>query len=96
MGIDVDTSATVKDAAQAPRAARRRTFQSATAIFNSNSSVVDCLIRNRSEGGFMIETPNSVSLPQRFDLHVAMDDAVFPVRIVWRTGKQVGLAVDPS
>ena len=77
-----------------PRAERQRTFQSAAAIFNNRMSVVDCIIRNRTPEGFMIEAANSLSIPAFFELQSRMTDKRWPVKVIWRDGNKLGLAIE--
>lgn len=72
---------------------RRQTLQPATAVYNDWMSTADCLIRNRSDSGFLLEAKPCAGLPDAFDLMVPADDATFPVRVVWRSGNQLGVAV---
>lgn len=76
------------------RAGRRRTFQKCKAVFNDRMSVVDCTMRNRGDSGFLVETANSLSIPERFELRTQLSDERFAVRVVWRNRGQMGLAID--
>ena len=76
------------------RAERRRSFQSAKAVFNNRNSVADCTIRNRSAEGFLVETCNSLAIPQYFELRTQITEERFPVRVVWRSGGRLGLVIE--
>ncbi|MEO1330516.1 MAG: hypothetical protein AAFW46_12705 [Pseudomonadota bacterium] len=75
------------------RPQRYKVLKSAKAVFNSGMSSFDCVIRNRSERGYLIETPNAARLPNNFDLVIEREQATHRVAIAWRKGDQVGVAV---
>lgn len=89
-------AASMGEEAQKGRSQRRQTLQPATAVFNDWMSTSECFIRNRSDSGFLLETKTCAALPDEFDLMIPADDATFPVRVVWRNGAQIGVAVIES
>jgi hypothetical protein len=54
------------------RQERHRTLKSGKIIFNGNASIVDCTVRNLSEGGACVLVQSVVGIPESFVL--LMDD----------------------
>ncbi|HZP78669.1 MAG TPA: diguanylate cyclase [Pseudolabrys sp.] len=69
---------------------RHRTLRSGKIVFNDRRSVVDCLVRNLSDGGACLQVNTSFGLPASFDL--AVDDALIAVDMVWATQNRIGVA----
>ena len=71
---------------------RRRVFKAGKIIFNKDSSVIDCTIRNVSQTGAMISVPNAVTVPQEFELR--WDANTELCAVVWRKVDGVGVKFD--
>ena len=73
------------------RMQRTRTLKSARIVFNHSSSVIDCTVRNLTNLGAMLLVPDSLGVPETFDL---MFDSVHvrrPCRVIWRTDTKLGV-----
>lgn len=69
---------------------RHRTFKGGRVVL-SHSSTIDCVIRNMSEEGVLIEMSDSVPLPARFELLVVESNMIGNVELRWQRGRQAGL-----
>ena len=78
------------------RAARRmRTLKKATIVIQGGYSVYDCVIRNLSETGAMLQVAG-LGIPSHFQLRF---DAVVPVRpctVRWRAENAIGVSFDDA
>ena len=68
-------------------------YKTATAVFDNWTRAVECFILNRSGTGFLIEAQNVAALPDQFHLSTPAEDATYLVRVAWRKGDQLGLAI---
>ena len=76
---------------------RSRAFKEGQIVFNSGSSLIDCVIRDRSESGARLRVPAATVLPDSFSLLVISEGRMYPSEIRWRIGEEVGLLfVGPS
>jgi PilZ domain len=70
---------------------RRSVLKAAQIVFNDRKSVLNCRIRNLSEGGARLELPTSQLLPHAFELHMTG----MPVRhctLRWAKGRLAGVS----
>lgn len=58
----------------------------------TNTSTVDCLVRNFSEGGACVELDLATRLPGQMKLAIARKGRSYLARLVWRQANRVGLA----
>lgn len=72
--------------------ARLRTLRSGKIVFNHKSSVLDCTIRNMSDGGACLQVPSTVGIPDCFDLVVDQDRMNRACRVAWKTGNRIGVS----
>jgi hypothetical protein len=72
------------------RQERHRTLKSGKIIFNHQTSVVDCTIRNVSDAGACLHVDSVVGIPEAFDLVV--DGIHRPCSIKWRTTNRMGVS----
>jgi len=71
---------------------RRRTLIGAKILFNEGSSVLDCVVKDLSEGGARLVMDGAIAVPANFDLHLS-DGRVFrSCRIAWRQVSSLGVA----
>jgi two-component system cell cycle response regulator len=70
---------------------RVRALKGAKVVLN-DSSTMDCMIRNLSEGGARLEFSDPVALPDQFELLITADNTLVPVRRAWTRGNAVGVA----
>ncbi|MFJ6323840.1 MULTISPECIES: PilZ domain-containing protein [unclassified Rhizobium] len=79
------------EAAQNNRiSARKRTLLGAKIIFNDGHSVYDCLVRNLSDTGAMIQIENPLAAPNTFDLQLS-DNRVLGCEVRWRKINSMGV-----
>jgi hypothetical protein len=71
---------------------RRRSFLGSRLIFNGMSSSIDCITRNVSDGGVMVEVDPAIDLPEDVHFVLRHGAARVPGRIVWRSGAHAGVA----
>lgn len=72
-------------------ASRRRTLFSGKIIFNQQSSVFTCIVRNISDTGACLEIESPVGIPDQFELIVERAGIKADCRVVWRHGKRIGV-----
>ena len=72
---------------------RMRTLKKGTIIIQGGYSVYDCVVRNLSDGGAMLQV-SGFGIPSHFDL--AMDAAIprRPCTVRWRSDGAVGVSFD--
>lgn len=71
---------------------RMRTLKAGKITFNRKLNVIDCIIRNMSEGGALIEVEAADWLPRKFDLTIPMDEWRRACRIAWKSNDRLGVA----
>ena len=74
---------------------RRRTYLCGRITFNDRVSTMDCLIRNLSRNGAMLEFPGPVMPPHELDLCILGRAESRRGRLVWYDGVRAGVATDP-
>lgn len=70
--------------------ARKRTLLGAKIIFNDGHSVYDCLVKNLSDTGAMIQIENPLAAPNTFDLQLS-DNRVLACEVRWRKINSMGV-----
>jgi len=70
---------------------RRRALKGAKIVFNHRASVIDCTVRDLSQGGARLQVTTPVGLPAVFDLVFDSDNTSLPCRLVWQTKQEVGV-----
>lgn len=60
--------------------------------FNRRLNVVDCVVRNMSDGGACIQVEDTGWLPATFDLAVPIDGLKRACRVAWRSADKLGVA----
>ena len=73
------------------RAVRARTLKSAKIVFNHQSSVVDCTVRNLTKLGALLIITSPVGVPDAFDLRFEADGTTRACRVIWRTDNRLGV-----
>ncbi len=71
------------------RQERHRTLKSGKIVFNHKGSVVDCIVRNLSEGGACLQVQTVLGIPESFDL--AVDETVRLCTVKWKTANRIGV-----
>jgi hypothetical protein len=68
------------------------TLKSGQILFNRRLNVVECVVRNMSEGGACLQVEDAGWLPQQFDLTVPIDGLKRACRVAWRSSDKLGVA----
>jgi hypothetical protein len=71
---------------------RHRTLKAGRIVFNHRFSVIDCTVRNLSDGGACLELASSVGIPESFDLTIEPDRGTRPCRVAWKSENRIGVA----
>src|SRR5436190_11396339 len=71
---------------------RGRVYYGGVVAFNARASTMDCLVRNFSPFGAMVEFNNTALLPDEVDLTISRKSSSWLARIVWRRANQAGVA----
>jgi hypothetical protein len=74
------------------RAVRTRTLIGGKVIFNQRQSTLDCTVRNLSEDGALLVFPDSVALPELFELYFPLKRESRMVRSRWRDAERIGVS----
>lgn len=72
---------------------RQKTFIKGRLYFNNRLNSTDCIIRDVTEKGARLEVPESVAIPDAFELYVPNRHEQFQARVEWRRGGTVGVAL---
>ena len=70
---------------------RQRTLKAAR-VYLSDSSTLDCTIRDISKGGARLVFGDAFSLPEEFRLLLVSTNTIVPAKLLWQRGKQAGVA----
>ena len=76
------------DRRQTPRI---RAFKGGRIEFNRHWPAVDCVVRNLSKAGALIELPDDANTPLGFSLVFSMENEARACSQVWRQGKRIGV-----
>jgi hypothetical protein len=69
---------------------RRRTLKEGRVIL-TDSTVIDCRIRDLSESGARLEFGGLTNLPREFRLLIVSTNSIVPVAVAWQRGQLVGV-----
>ncbi len=72
-------------------ARRQRVLKDGKIVFNSNSSIIDCTIRDMSETGARIICDHPEGVPDECRLVTLRDNMIRDVRVMWRRGDKLGI-----
>ena len=75
---------------------RHKTFIKGRIYFNNRLSSLDCIVRDVSEKGARLQVPESVALPDAFELYLPNKDEHFRAQAQWRKGDQLGVSWTPE
>lgn len=73
---------------------RLRALKHARIIFNNGYGVFDCVIRNLSPGGALLDLPSMLGVPSHFD--IVIDAARRPCTVRWHTDHLMGVHFDDA
>lgn len=71
---------------------RRRTFKGGKILFNQDRSVIDCTVKNLSEGGAALLVESTIGIPAEFNLLISPDHVLKACKVVWKTDTQIGVS----
>jgi hypothetical protein len=74
---------------------RHRVLKRGKAILHDKSTIIDCTIRDVSDGGARLQIGQFCIVPSRFRLGFVSDGVIretFEVSVVWRHADQIGVA----
>lgn len=69
---------------------RRRTLKKGRVVL-SDTTVMDCLVRDLSEAGARLEFAAAVGLPEKFRLLVVGSNLLHPAALSWQRGLSAGV-----
>jgi hypothetical protein len=75
------------------REKRQPSYLGGKIIFPNKLSTTTCIVRNVSADGFRLGVPNSLAVPDEFDLEIPQKGERFRVRVTWRKLDEVGVTV---
>jgi PilZ domain len=70
---------------------RQRRLHGGRIVFNDNSSVISCIVRDLSKTGARLGVASPVGIPDWFDLRIDRNGACYPSKVAWRSGDQIGV-----
>jgi hypothetical protein len=70
---------------------RKRTFLGAKILFNDRRSVIDCLVKDMSEGGARLSLDGVAAIPEDFELSLS-DGRAFRCKVRWRRINSIGVS----
>jgi hypothetical protein len=71
---------------------RHKTFIKGRIYFNNRLSSLDCIVRDVSERGARLQVPESVAVPDAFELFLPSKDEHYRAQARWRRGDQIGVS----
>lgn len=74
------------------RTTRQKSFLRGMIYFNNRRNAVDCLVRDISPYGARLIFSDAVTTPDVLDLHIPQKDQTLRIHVIWRHGKEVGVA----
>ena len=83
----------MNEADHRPRSARRRVLKSGTISFDLGTSI-DCVVRNVSETGALLEIESPVGIPNKFLLVIIKEKIARNCSVIWRSARQIGVRFD--
>ena len=76
------------------RSDRRRTYLAGRIVFNGRSATMDCLVRNLSRNGAMLEFSDPVIPCHEVDLCILSRAESLRARVVWCNGLRAGVSIE--
>lgn len=71
---------------------RSRAFLGAKIFFDHKPSTFDCLVKNFSDKGALIDIETIWDIPETFRLYIEKFDKSFECRIQWKTHNKLGVS----
>lgn len=72
-------------------AVRMPKYLGAKIEFNNRQSLINCLVRNQSRDGALLDIETPVDLPEIFDLYINKNDQHYRCALVWKRSKIAGV-----
>ena len=70
---------------------RRRTLKSGRIVFNNRNSTIECVVRNLSSRGALLELPNVTGIPEDFELYIDNEAKCRAASTIWRRDGKMGV-----
>jgi len=77
-----------QDARHAPR---RRVLKGGMVATNDRHLTMNCMVRDLSDTGARVKVEGSVTLPDTFELIIALDGLEADCEVVWRSANEAGI-----
>jgi hypothetical protein len=89
--VNGNTALKPREANDARAAPRRKVFKAGTAASNNRHLTVSCTVRDLSATGARLRVENLASIPDTFELIIAVDGLEASCEVVWRKTNEVGV-----
>lgn len=73
------------------RQQRYRTLRSGKIVFHDRRSVIDCLVRNLSDGGSCLQVNSTLGIPNSFQLLIDGDEVSYRCQVIWISANRIGI-----
>ncbi len=70
---------------------RNKTFLGGKIILNKDGSVIDCLVRNKSDKGCQVIVASQHGIPDEFELKIGTTGERLQCIVAWRRNDKIGL-----
>ena len=70
---------------------RRRTLKSGRIVFNNRNSMIECVVRNLSSHGALLELPNVTDIPEDFELYIDNEAKCHAATTIWKRDGKMGV-----
>jgi hypothetical protein len=74
-------------------ATRHRVLRAGTILVGDDGSI-NCMVRNMSNTGAMLNVTSSVGIPEHFNLILSPDGRHMSCRVMWREQIRIGVAFE--
>ena len=69
---------------------RTRALKAGTIAFGGGGAI-DCIVRNLTPSGALLEVESPLGIPQRFDLIIRSEDVARPCHLIWASEHRIGI-----
>ncbi len=73
---------------------RRRVLKEGKIVFADALCLMDCTIRDMSDGGAKLMVSNTLAIPPSFQLYEKSSGKLYPATIAWRQCNAIGITFD--
>lgn len=70
---------------------RQRRLNGAKIVFNNNTSVIECVVRDLSAEGARLRVASPLGIPDLFELRIDRNGACYQSKVAWRSADHVGV-----